>query len=70
MTDIDIENCHLVIMLQILKHNNYNGKYAMFEDYCYNRDAWRKEIIAFYKLEEHKRALFPTSDSNYISFCI
>jgi phage/plasmid-associated DNA primase len=65
LRDIDIENCHNVILYQILKHNEYKGEYDMLIDYCNNREKWREEIITAYDLENNKFAKFPTEDKRY-----
>ena len=37
MVDIDIENAHIILLLQILIYNNFDGDYDMLEDYVKNR---------------------------------
>ena len=65
LRDIDIENCHNVVLYQILKHNDYKGEYDMLIDYCNNREKWREEIITAYDLENNKFAKLETIDKRY-----
>ena len=50
--DIDMDNAHPVIMLQMLKHNNI--KCDCLDDYVQNRQEYRDEIYKCWKLEEYK----------------
>lgn len=50
MVDVDIENAHLIILLQVLKNSTYNGSYKMVEDYVNNRQKWIDSIASAYKL--------------------
>ena len=52
MRDVDIENAHPVLLLQILKHNNYDN-ITELEDYCNNREIWRTSIKEAYDLENN-----------------
>ncbi len=65
LRDIDIENCHNVILYQILMHNEYKGEYDMLIDYCNNREKWREEIITAYDLENNKFSKLPTTDKRF-----
>jgi len=55
MVDIDIENCHLIILLQVLKYNLYTGSYSMIEDYVINRQQWIDSIASHYNITENKK---------------
>ena len=48
--DIDIDNCHPVILSQLLKNNNISCKYL--DDYIKNRQLWFNLIIKEYKLKD------------------
>ena len=50
MKDVDIENAHLIILLQVLKNSTYKGSYKMVEDYVNNRQKWIDSIASAYKL--------------------
>ena len=50
MVDVDIENAHLNLLLQILKNSTYKGSYKMVEDYVNNRQKWIDSIASAYKL--------------------
>ena len=39
MVDVDIENAHNVMLVQILKHNHYDKDYSHLKDYVQNRQA-------------------------------
>ena len=54
MVDIDIENAHIILLLQILIYNNFDGDYDMLEDYVKNRSKWLEEIIDVFKILERK----------------
>lgn len=54
MVDIDIENAHIILLLQILIYNNFDGDYDMLEDYVKNRSKWLEVIIDAFKLLERK----------------
>jgi len=50
MVDVDIENAHLIILLQVLEKNQYEGSYNMVYDYVNNRQKWIDNIATSYKL--------------------
>ena len=50
MVDVDIENCHLTLLLQVLEHNAYTGSYKMIEDIVNNRQKWIDIIASAFKL--------------------
>lgn len=52
MRDVDIENAHPVLLLQILKHHNYEN-ITELDDYCNNREEWRTIIKEAYDLENN-----------------
>ncbi len=54
MRDVDIENAHVIMFLQILKANNYQHDLINLEDYCSNRESWREAIKIAFKLDENK----------------
>ena len=67
MRDIDIENAHNQLLVQLLKHNEYQGEYDMLMDYCDNRDDWRNEIMNAYDLKNNKYAKKQPTDTSYAS---
>ena len=54
MRDVDIENAHVIMFLQILKANTYQHDLSNLEDYCSNRESWREAIKIAFKLDENK----------------
>lgn len=52
MVDVDMENAHLNLLLQVLQHNNYEGDYKLIEDYVINRKKWFGIIDKAYCLSE------------------
>ncbi len=51
VVDIDMDNAHPAIMLQMLKHENV--KCQCLDDYVNNRQRYRDEIYKCWKLEEY-----------------
>ena len=52
MVDVDIENAHLNLLLQILKHNKYDGDYKCINDYVKNRQNWFNIISDAFHLKK------------------
>ena len=50
MVDVDIENAHINLLLQVLKHNEFQGSYSMIEDYVINRQQWIDNIASHYNI--------------------
>lgn len=51
-SDIDIENCHCVMLQQIL--HGADVPCPILDDYVANRDAWLALVIAYYKIADRK----------------
>ena len=54
MTDVDIENAHNVILVQILQNNNYPKSYVNLQHYCDHREEWRTEIQTAFHLNDNE----------------
>jgi len=65
MRDVDIENAHNQFLVQILRHNKYDGEYDMLIDYCENRENWREDIIIAWNLQNSKYSTLPCSDQSH-----
>ena len=53
--DVDMKNCHPVLLLQILEANNYEGPVNCLSRYISNRDDVFAIIINDYHLHDHPR---------------
>ncbi|RZK20895.1 MAG: hypothetical protein EOO43_10915 [Flavobacterium sp.] len=51
MVDLDIENCHPVLMVQMLQRHGFNCLYL--NDYVCNRDRWFTMVADFWQLEKY-----------------
>jgi len=51
MVDLDIENCHPVLMVQMLQRHGFNCVYL--NDYVCNRNRWFTIVANFWQLDKH-----------------
>ncbi len=51
MVDLDIENCHPVLMVQMLQRHGFRCDYL--KDYVNNRDRWFLIVANFWQLDQH-----------------
>ncbi|RZL07617.1 MAG: hypothetical protein EOO89_22805 [Pedobacter sp.] len=51
MVDLDIENCHPVLMVQMLQRHGFNCLYL--NDYVCNCNRWFTMVADFWQLEQH-----------------